>query len=145
MLKRVVITGIGALTPLGNNVPDFWENILAGKSGAATITRFDASLFRTQVACELKNFDATAHLDRAELKRTDLFTQYALIASDEAIKDSGFEFDKMNPFDVGVIWGTGQGGMETFEEQVTEYARGNGAPRFSPFLFRNCYPIWPRA
>ncbi|EHQ28231.1 beta-ketoacyl-ACP synthase II [Mucilaginibacter paludis] len=140
MLKRVVITGIGALTPLGNNVPDFWENILAGKSGAATITRFDASLFRTQVACELKNFDATAHLDRAELKRTDLFTQYALIASDEAIKDSGFEFDKMNPFDVGVIWGTGQGGMETFEEQVTEYARGNGAPRFSPFFIPKLLP-----
>lgn len=140
MLKRVVITGIGALTPLGNNVPDFWKNILAGKSGAATITRFDASLFRTQVACELKNFDATAHLERAEIKRTDLFTQYALIASDEAIKDSGFEFDKMSPFDVGVIWGTGQGGMETFEEQVTEYALGNGAPRFSPFFIPKLLP-----
>jgi 3-oxoacyl-[acyl-carrier-protein] synthase II len=140
MLKRVVITGIGALTPLGNNVADFWQGILAGKSGASTITRFDASLFRTQVACELKDFDATKYLDRAELKRTDLFTQYALIASDEAIKDSGFEFEKMNPFDVGVIWGTGQGGMETFEEQVTEYAQGNGSPRFSPFFIPKLLP-----
>jgi 3-oxoacyl-[acyl-carrier-protein] synthase II len=134
MLKRVVITGIGALTPLGNNVPDFWESILAGKSGAGIITRFDASLFRTQVACELKGYDPKDHFDRGEIKRTDLFTQYALVASNEAIKDSGFEFDKMNPYDVGVIWGTAQGGMDTYEEQVTEYAKGDGHPRFSPFF-----------
>lgn len=134
MLKRVVVTGIGALTPLGNNVADFWPNIVAGKSGAGIITRFDASLFRTQVACELKDYDAKNYFDRGEIKRTDLFTQYALIASDEAIKDSGFEFDGMNPFDVGVIWGTAQGGMETYEEQVTEYAKGDGHPRFSPFF-----------
>jgi 3-oxoacyl-[acyl-carrier-protein] synthase II len=134
MLNRVVITGLGALTPLGNNVNTFWKNIVAGKSGAAKITRFDASLFRTQFACELKDFDAATYLDRTDLKRTDPFTQYALIASDEAIKDSGFELDKMDPFDVGVIWGSGQGGMETFEEQVTEYAQGNGQPRFSPFF-----------
>ncbi|MDB5147637.1 MAG: fabF [Mucilaginibacter sp.] len=134
MLNRVVITGMGALTPLGNNVKTFWQNIVAGKSGAATITRFDASLFRTQFACELKDFNAANHLDRAELKRTDTFTQYALVASDEAISDSGFDFNKMDPFDVGVIWGSGQGGMETFEEQVTEYAKGNGQPRFSPFF-----------
>ncbi|RKR85689.1 3-oxoacyl-[acyl-carrier-protein] synthase II [Mucilaginibacter gracilis] len=140
MLKRVVITGIGALTPLGNNVADFWDGILAGKSGAGTITRFDASLFRTQVACELKNYSSANHLDRADIKRIDLFTQYALVASDEAIKDSGFEFDKMSPFDVGVIWGTGQGGMETFEEQVTEYAQGNGSPRFSPFFIPKLLP-----
>jgi 3-oxoacyl-[acyl-carrier-protein] synthase II len=140
MLKRVVITGLGALTPLGNNVADFWKNVVAGKSGAGIITRFDASLFRTQVACEIKDFDITAHMDRGEIKRTDLFTQYALVASDEAIKDSGFEFDKMSPFDVGVIWGTGQGGMETFEEQVTEYAQGNGSPRFSPFFIPKLLP-----
>lgn len=134
MLNRVVITGLGALTPLGNDVKTFWQNVVSGKSGAAKITRFDASLFRTQFACELKNFNASDYLDRADLKRTDPFTQYAIIASDEAIKDSGFELSKMDPFDVGVIWGSGQGGMETFEEQVTEYATGNGQPRFSPFF-----------
>lgn len=134
MLKRVVVTGLGALTPLGNKVKDFWENVVAGKSGAARITHFDPSLFRTQFACELKDFNAADFLDRADLKRTDPFTQYALVASDEAIKDSGFEFNTMDPFDVGVIWGSGQGGMETFEEQVTGYVQGDGHPRFSPFF-----------
>ena len=134
MLNRVVVTGLGALTPLGNDVKTFWEQIVAGKSGAATITRFDASLFRTQFACELKGFEASAFLDRADLKRTDPFTQYALVCSDEAIRDSGFDFEKMDPFDVGVIWGTGTGGMETFEEQVTGYVEGEKRPRFSPFF-----------
>jgi 3-oxoacyl-[acyl-carrier-protein] synthase II len=134
MLNRVVVTGIGALTPIGNDIKSFWENALAGKSGANRITRFDPSLFRTQFACELKDFNPAAHLDRADIKRTDSFTQYAIVASDEAIKDSGFDFSKMDPFDVGVIWGTGQGGMETFEQQVTEYAKGNGSPRYSPFF-----------
>ncbi|WP_133576444.1 beta-ketoacyl-ACP synthase II [Pedobacter metabolipauper] len=134
MQRRVVVTGVGALTPIGNEVKTFWDNAVAGKSGAAKITRFDASLFKTQFACELKNFDASSYLDRADLKRTDLYTQYALIASDEAIRDSGFEFDKMDPFDVGVIWGSAQGGMDTFEQQVTEFAQGNGQPRFSPFF-----------
>jgi 3-oxoacyl-[acyl-carrier-protein] synthase II len=134
MLKRVVITGLGVLAPIGNDVQSFWENCKKGLSGAARITRFDASLFRTQFACELKDFNVEKYLDRAEIKRTDRFTQYALIASDEAIKDSGFDLEKMNPFDVGVIWGSGQGGLETFEEQVSEFARGNGAPRFSPFF-----------
>ena len=134
MLNRVVVTGIGALTPIGNTVKTFWENVVSGKSGAARITKFDPSLFRTHFACELKEFVATDFLDRAEIKRMDPFTQYAVVASDEAIKDSGFDFQKMDPFDVGVIWGCGQGGMETFEEQVTEYAKGNGTPRFSPFF-----------
>jgi 3-oxoacyl-[acyl-carrier-protein] synthase II len=134
MLNRVVVTGIGALTPIGNDIKSFWENALAGKSGANRITRFDPSLFRTQFACELKDFNPAAHLDRADIKRTDTFTQYAIVASDEAIKDSGFDFSKMDPFEVGVIWGSGQGGMETFEQQVTEYARGNGSPRYSPFF-----------
>ena len=134
MLNRVVVTGIGALTPIGNDIKSFWENALAGKSGANRITRFDPSLFRTQFACELKDFNPAAHLDRADIKRTDTFTQYAIVASDEAIKDSGFDFSKMDPFEVGVIWGSGQGGMETFEQQVTEYARGNGQPRYSPFF-----------
>src|SRR4051794_39665406 len=116
MLHRVVITGIGALTPVGHDVPTFWENVVNGHGGAATISHFDASLFRTQLACELKNFDASHYLSHADLKRTDLFTQYALIASDQAIKDAGFDLNKMDPFDVGVIWGSGQGGMDTFEE-----------------------------
>lgn len=134
MLKRVVVTGLGAVTPLGNDIKSFWQNALAGKSGAAIITKFDASLFRTQFACEVKGFNAADFMDRADVKRTDSFTQYAIVASDEAIKDSGFDFEKMDPFDVGVIWGSGQGGMETFEEQVSEYARGNGQPRYSPFF-----------
>ncbi|CAN5407680.1 beta-ketoacyl-ACP synthase II [soil metagenome] len=134
MLHRVVITGIGALTPVGHDVPTFWKNVVNGQGGAATISHFDASLFRTQLACELKNFDASLYLSHADLKRTDLFTQYALIAADQAIKDAGFDLNKMDPFDVGVIWGSGQGGMDTFEEQVAEYARGNGQPRFSPFF-----------
>ncbi|GAB4055633.1 beta-ketoacyl-ACP synthase II [Spirosoma litoris] len=134
MLHRVVITGIGALTPVGNDIPTFWENVVAGRSGAATITHFDASLFRTHFAAELKNYAASQFLSHADIKRTDPFTQYALIASDQAIKDSGFDFAQMDPFDVGVIWGSGQGGMETFEQQVTEYVQGTGQPRFSPFF-----------
>jgi len=134
MLKRVVVTGLGALTPLGNDLKSFWQNALAGKSGAARITKFDPTLFRTQFACEVKDFNPANFLDRNDVKRTDSFTQYAIVTSDEAIKDSGFDFSKMDPFDVGVIWGSGQGGMETFEEQVSEYARGNGQPRFSPFF-----------
>lgn len=134
MLKRVVVTGLGALTPIGNDVKSFWQNIVSGKSGASRITKFDPSLFRSQVACELKDFNAADFIDRADLKRTDSFTQYAFVATDEAIKDSGFDFSKMDPFDVGVIWGSGQGGMETFEEQVTGYATGDGHPRFNPFF-----------
>ncbi|GAB3788342.1 hypothetical protein GCM10028818_54720 [Spirosoma horti] len=110
MLHRVVITGIGALTPLGHDVPTFWQNVVAGQSGAARITRFDASLFRTQFACELKNFTASTYLSHQDIKRTDRFTQYALIAADQAIADSGFDMSRMDPFDVGVIWGSGQGG-----------------------------------
>ncbi|MFT3827101.1 MAG: beta-ketoacyl-ACP synthase II [Chitinophagaceae bacterium] len=134
MLHRVAVTGMGVLAPNGNDVPTFWNNIVNGVSVVAPVTRFDASLFRTRFANELQNYDAATYLDKADIKRTDLFTQYALIASDAAIKDAGFDFAKMNPFDVGVIWGSGQGGMDTFEEQVTEYAKGNGQPRFSPFF-----------
>lgn len=134
MHRRVVVTGIGALTPIGNDRETFWNNALAGVSGAAKITRFDATLFKTQFACELKDFDVTKHLDRADLKRTDLYTQYALVASDEAIKDAGFDLKTMDPFDVGVIWGSAQGGMDTYEQQVTEFAQGNGQPRYSPFF-----------
>ncbi|MFU8861278.1 MAG: beta-ketoacyl-ACP synthase II [Cyclonatronaceae bacterium] len=133
-MKRVVITGLGALTPIGNNLEAFWSNMKKGVSGAARITKFDPGAFRTHFACELKGFDVTAHLDRGDIKRTDPFTQYALITSDEAIHDSGIDFGTMDPFDTGVIWGSGQGGMLTFEEQVIEYAEGGRNPRFSPFF-----------
>ena len=134
MLHRVVITGLGAITPLGHTVPAFWQNIVAGRSGAAPITRFDAALFRTQFASEIKDFTPATYLSHGDSKRTDRFTQYALIAADQAIADSGFDLDRMDPFDVGVIWGSGQGGMEVFEEQVSAYALGDGHPRFSPFF-----------
>jgi 3-oxoacyl-[acyl-carrier-protein] synthase II len=133
-MKRVVVTGIGAITPLGNDVVTYWRQMLAGVSGAGPITHFDASQFKTRFACEVKNFDPSTLLDRSEMKRTDLFTQYALAAADQAIGDCGIDYKAMDPYDTGVIWGSGQGGMETFEEQVKEYATGDGTPRFSPFF-----------
>ncbi len=131
---RVVVTGLGAVTPLGNDVATFWQNAVNGKSGAAPITRFDASLFKTKFACEIKDFEPAKYLDRNEIKRSDLFTQYALYAATEAVNDAGFDFSAMNPFDVGVIWGTGQGGMDTFEQEVKAYTQGGFNPRFSPFF-----------
>ena len=131
---------MGAITPLGNSPESFWEQLKAGVSGAGPITHFDSTNFKTHFACEVKDFDASASLDRNEIKRTDLFTQYALAAAGQAIRDSGLDFSKMDPFDTGVIWGSGQGGMQTFEEQVTEYAQGEPLatggrqPRFSPFF-----------
>jgi 3-oxoacyl-[acyl-carrier-protein] synthase II len=133
-MKRVVITGMGALTPVGLGLKSFWENLKIGKNGAGRITRFNPEKFRTQIACELKDFNAADWLDRAEIKRTDPFTQYALIAAEEAIKDAQIDFSTVDPYDVGVIWGTGQGGMLTFEEQVREYAMNDFTPRFSPFF-----------
>jgi 3-oxoacyl-[acyl-carrier-protein] synthase II len=132
-MKRVVVTGLGAITPLGNDVATFWKNITAGKSGAKTIFKFDATKFKTRFACQVEGFQPELYLDRNEIKRTDDFTQYALAATKQAIDDSGFDFSKMSPFDVGVIWGSGQGGMATFEEQVGEYGRTQ-EPRFSPFF-----------
>jgi 3-oxoacyl-[acyl-carrier-protein] synthase II len=131
---RVVITGMGAVTPLGNSVPEFWANALAGKSGAARITRFDPTNFKTQFACEVKAFAPERYLDRNEIKRSDLFTQFALYAAAQAWEDSGLSLDRLSPFDAGVIWGTGQGGMGTFEEEVKAYATSQGVPRFSPFF-----------
>src|SRR5690606_22843045 len=133
-MKRVVVTGMGALTPIGNDVQAFWEGLIAGKSGAAPITRFDASKFRTKFACELKDFDPAEYLEKSDIRRCDPFTQYALIVAEQALKDAGLEIEKMNPFDIGVIWGSGQGGMFTFEDQVKEYALGDGTPRFNPFF-----------
>lgn len=133
-MKRVVITGMGAVTPLGNNVDTFWNNILKGKSGADKITHFDPEKFKVQFAAEVKNFAPEKYLDKNEIKRSDLFTQYAIYSAAQAIEDSNLDLENTDPFDIGVIWGTGQGGMETFENEVTEYVSGDGTPRFSPFF-----------
>lgn len=133
-MKRVVITGLGALTPIGNTVDDFWKSALAGKSGASPISRFDPTEFKTQFACQVKDFEPQNYLDRNEIKRSDLFTQYALYTAAQAMEDSGLDTEKLDPFDIGVIWGTGQGGMETFESEVRNYVQGNGTPRFNPFF-----------
>jgi len=132
--NRVVITGLGALSPLGNNVEDFWENLSNGVSGADRITNFDPSEFRTHFACELQDYDVSEHLEHNMIRRTDPYAQYALVATDEAVKDSGLDFDNMDPFDTGVIWGSGQGGMHTFEEEVKNYAENDYTPRFNPFF-----------
>lgn len=133
-MKRVVITGLGALTPIGNNVNDFWQSLVNGISGAALITRFDTGKFKTKFACELKNFDPLHHMEKAEARRYDLFTQYALIAVDEAVKNANINFAQMNRNRIGVIWGSGNGGIGTFQQQVAEFAQGDGTPRFSPFF-----------
>lgn len=132
-LKRVVVTGIGALTPIGNTAGDFWSSLLAGVSGAAPITRFDVTKFRTRFACEVKNFDPLKFIDRKEVKRIDRFTQYALVCSDEAIRDAGLDTATLNKDRVGVIWGSGVGGLDVFHEEIIAYAKGDGTPRFNPF------------
>lgn len=133
-MKRVVITGLGAFTPIGKDVPSFWQNIVNGKSGASTISRFNPEKFRTRFACQIKDYKPEEYMDKTEIKRTDLFTQYALIAAAEAIKDSGFDPAKLTPTDIGVIWGSGEGGMQTFEDQLKEYTQSGFEPRFSPFF-----------
>lgn len=133
-LKRVVVTGLGALTPIGNNVEEYWNALVAGKSGSAPITYFDAEKFKTKFACELKNFDVLEYFDRKEARKLDRFAQYAIVASDEAIKDSGIDMDSIDKQRVGVIWGAGIGGLETFQDEVTNFATGDGTPRFNPFF-----------
>ncbi|MBL6665385.1 MAG: beta-ketoacyl-ACP synthase II [Flavobacteriaceae bacterium] len=132
--RRVVITGLGALTPIGNSLPAYWEGLLSGTSGAATITHFDASNFKTQFACELKDFDPLNFMDRKEARKCDRFAQYALVSSDEAITDSGLDLDKEDRDRIGVIWGAGIGGLETFQNEVLNFAAGDGSPRFNPFF-----------
>lgn len=132
--KRVVVTGLGALTPIGNSAPEFWSNLIEGKSGAAPITHFDVSKFKTRFACEIKGFEFEKYFDRPELRKMDKFTQYAMVAADEAIKDSLLDLEKINKRRVGVIWGSGNGGFQTFQEQVMEFAKGDGTPRFNPFF-----------
>ena len=133
-LKRVVVTGLGALTPIGNNVEEYWNGLVNGVSGAAPITYFDASKFKTQFACEVKNFNVTDFLNRKEARKMDRFTQYAMVASDEAVKDSDLDLEKVDKSRVGVIWGAGIGGLETFQNEVLNYASGDGSPRFNPFF-----------
>ncbi|AQX85298.1 beta-ketoacyl-ACP synthase II [Elizabethkingia bruuniana] len=133
-MRRVVVTGIGAVTPIGNNINDFWTSLTEGKSGAAPITRFDTSKFKTKFGCELKDFNPLDFIEKAEARKYDLFTQYALVAVEEAVKTGNIDFEKMNRNRIGVIWGSGNGGIETFQQQMTEYISGDGTPRFSPFF-----------
>ena len=135
-LKRVVVTGLGALTPVGNTVPEFWNNLINGVSGAGPITHFDASKFKTQFACEVKNFNATDFIDRKEARKMDLYTQYAIAAAKEAVTDSGMDVEKEDLNRIGVIFGVGIGGLHTFEEEVLSYAQTKDTigPRFSPFF-----------
>jgi len=133
-LKRVVVTGLGALTPIGNTVPEYWNGLLHGVSGAAPITSFNPEKFKTRFACEIKNFDVGAHFDRKEARKYDPYTQYALVAVEEALQDAGIDPQIVDPDRVGVIWGSGIGGLHTFLENIVDYAKGDGTPRFSPFF-----------
>ncbi len=133
-LKRVVVTGMGALTPLGNSVADYWNGLINGVSGADMITQFDASRFRTKFACEVKNFDPVRFLDKKEARKIDRFTQFALVASDQAMKDAGLDETNINPDRCGVVFASGIGGLITFQNEVTEFAKGDGTPRFNPFF-----------
>ncbi len=132
--KRVVVTGLGSLTPIGNTISAYWNGLLSGISGAAPITRFDASKFKTQFACEVKNFDPLAFVDKKEARKLDPFVHYAIATSDEAVADSGIDTAKINPDRIGVIWSSGIGGITTFFNEVSEFAKGDGTPRFSPFF-----------
>ena len=133
-MRRVVVTGIGALTPIGNNVKDFWTNLKAGKSGAAEITTFDTEKFKAKFACELKNFNPEDHFHVKELRKYDPFSQYALYAVDQALEHGGIDLEPLNKDRIGTIWGSGNGGIQTFQNQMKEYCEGDGTPRFTPFF-----------
>jgi len=132
--RRVVVTGLGALTPLGNTVPEFWNNIIAGKSGAGPISTFDTSKFKTKFACQLKGYDPLNYFAKPDVRKMDPFTQYAMIASEEALKDSALDLDKIDKTRVGVIWGSGNGGFSTFQHEIMEFAKGDGTPRINPYF-----------
>ncbi|GAB1308619.1 beta-ketoacyl-ACP synthase II [Urechidicola sp. KH5] len=132
--KRVVVTGLGALTPIGNDIESYWNGLVNGKSGAAPITHFDASLFKTQFACEVKDFNVNDFIHRKEARKMDKFTQYAMVAAEEAMNDANIDLEKLNLDRVGVIWGAGIGGLETFQNEVLNFAAGDGSPRFNPFF-----------
>ncbi len=133
-LKRVVVTGLGALTPIGNTVPEFWENLTNGVSGAAPIKSFNTEKFKTKFACEVKNFNPEDFLDRKEARKLDPFVQYALVATEEAVKDGGYDFSTLDTNRIGVIWGAGIGGLKTFLDEVTNFAKGDGTPKYNPFF-----------
>ena len=133
-MKRVVITGIGALTPIGNNLNEFWTNLKNGVSGAGPITKFDTEKFKVKFACELKGYDPKDHFDVKEIRKYDPFSQYALVAVEEAVKNGNIDFDTLNKDRIGVIWGSGNGGIQTFQDQTKEYCDGDGTPRFTPFF-----------
>ncbi|MEO8766271.1 MAG: beta-ketoacyl-ACP synthase II [Ginsengibacter sp.] len=133
-LKRVVVTGLGAITPLGKSVPEYWDGLIKGVSGADIIQQFDVAKFKTRFACEVKNFEPTDYLERKEARKLDRFTQFALIASDEAVKDAGISKENVDQDRVGVIFASGIGGITTFQDDVIEFARGDGTPRFNPFF-----------
>jgi len=133
-LKRVVVTGLGALTPIGNNISEYWANLLSGQSGAAPITHFDASNFKTRFACEVKNFNVTDYIDRKEARKQDPYTQYAVVATSEAMRDSNIDLAAIDLDRAGVIWGSGIGGIKTFYDEVSAFAKGDGTPRFNPFF-----------
>ena len=132
--RRVVVTGIGTINPLGNDVAEYFTNLENGVSGAAPITHFDAEKYKTKFACEVKNYDWTQYFDRKEVRKYDLFTQYALIAATQAVEDAGFDFEKLDKEQVGVIWSSGIGGLKSFFDECVGYAEGDGTPRFSPFF-----------
>lgn len=133
-LKRVVVTGLGALTPIGNTVSEYWNNLLIGKSGASPIQQFDASLFKTQFACEVKGFDVEQFLDKKEARKMDQFTQYAMVSAMEAVDQSGLMESNPNIDRIGVVWGSGVGGLKTFQEEAKAFFEGDGTPRFNPFF-----------
>ncbi len=133
-MKRVVITGLGAITPIGNNLEEYNEGLKRGQSGAGPITRFDASNFKTKFACEVKNFNPEDFIDRKEVRRMDLFTQFAMVCSDEALADSKLLESDLDLDRIGVIWGSGIGGLRSLEAEIETFATGNGIPRFNPFM-----------
>ena len=133
-LNRVVVTGMGIISPIGKNIPEFWKNIINGKNGVASITKFDTANFKTKFAAEVKEFNGYDYFEKGELRKYDLFTQYALAATQEAVRNANLDFEKLNRNKIGVIWGSGNGGINTFQEQVIEFAKGNGTPRFNPFF-----------
>ncbi len=133
-LKRVVVTGLGALTPLGNTIPEFWEALVNGVSGADKITLFDAEKFKTQIACEVKGFNVNDHFDRKEARKHDRYSQFGIVAADQAIADAGFEIEKLDVDRIGVIWASGIGGLKTFQDEVSSFAKGDGTPRYNPFF-----------
>ena len=140
LLKRVVVTGLGALTPVGNSAPETWQSLIKGVSGIAPITSFDASRFKTHFAGEVKNFDPLAVIDRKELKKMDRYAQFSVCVADEALRDSGLDLEHEDRSRVGVIWGSGMGGLQSTESEIIDFAKGDGVPRFNPFMIPKVIP-----